>query len=64
MTKKESEQIAIKRELAIIELLNSSRNWNKENYIQSDFTLDSIIRKHTNRPEKSVGKPPYDFIEV
>lgn len=64
MTNKNSREIILKRKLAIIELLECSRNWQNELYIDTDFTIDTLIRKHTNKEPKEVGKPPYDYIEI
>ena len=52
----------IKRNLAINRLFNESQEWG-QNYILADFILDKALRDILGLPCKSLGRPPYDWIE-
>ena len=55
-------EVEIKRSLAINRLLSESQEWG-QNYILADFILDKALREILGLPRKTLGKPPYDWIE-
>ena len=52
----------IKRTLAINRLFSESQEWG-QNYILADFILDKALREILGLPHKTLGKPPYEWIE-
>ncbi len=40
-----------------------SRHWGKS-YILADYALDKTLREILGLPEKSLGKPPYEWVET
>jgi hypothetical protein len=60
--KLEANKIKIKRNLAISELIEICESNDIDVYIALDFMLDRLLREALGLPEKSLGKPPYKFL--
>ena len=58
------DEVELKRKQALLTLLKNAENWNKESYEIRDFSLDKSLRELLNLPDKSAGKPPYDWIKL
>jgi hypothetical protein len=63
VNKLEANQIKIKRNLAISELIEIYESNDLDAYIALDFMLDRLLREALGLPEKSLGKPPYEFLD-
>ena len=59
----EISEVENRRKLAIAKLLMVSEHWGKS-YILADYALDKTLREILEFPEKSLGKPPYEWIET
>ncbi len=59
----EISEVENRRKLAIAKLSMVSRHWGKS-YILADYTLDKTLREILGLPEKSLGKPPYEWVET
>ncbi len=58
----ETSEVEHRRKLAIAKLSMVSEHWEKS-YILADYGLDKVLREILGLPEKSLGKPPYEWIE-
>ncbi len=58
----EISEVENRRKLAIAKLSMVSDHWGKS-YVIADYTLDKTLREILGLPEKSLGKPPYEWIE-
>lgn len=56
-------EVEVRRTKAINHLLNVSQGWGV-NYILADFILDKALRIILGLPRKSLGKAPYNWIEL
>ncbi len=56
--------VELKRKQALLILLETAENWNKEYYETKDFCLDRCLREILELPEKSLGKSPYDWVKL
>ncbi len=57
-------EVELKRKQALLTLLKDAENWNKEHYEIRDFSLDKSLRELLKIPDKSAGKPPYDWVKL
>ena len=57
-------EIKAKREIALKELSEISKNWSVNVYTDYDFYIDRILRDFKRLPKKSFGKPAYEFIKL
>lgn len=53
----------LKRQKAIEQLIKSAKSW-KASYTFFDYILDDSLRTMLGMPDKELGKPPYDWIEL
>ncbi len=58
------DEVELKRKQALLMLLKDAENWNKESYGVKDFCLDKCLRELLDLPNKSAGKPPYDWVKL
>ena len=58
------DEVELKRKQALLTLLKDAENWNKEHYEIKDFSLDKCLRELLGLPDKSAGKPPYDWVRL
>ena len=59
----EISEVENRRKLAIAKLSIVSEHWGKS-YVISDYALDKTLREILGLPEKSLGKPPYEWVET
>ena len=57
----EISKVENRRKLAIAKLSMVSDHWVKS-YVIADYRLDNVLREILELPEKSLGKPPYEWI--
>ncbi len=56
-------EVKLRRIEAIKQLQKISDRWS-DFYTPHDYVLDQCLRQILGKPEKSLGKPPYDWIEL
>ncbi len=62
-TKKLTEHdIEYRRRRALILVREIINDLEKDKFTHCDFALDMFVRTYANLPTKSLGKPPYDFV--
>ncbi len=59
----EISEVENRRKLAIAKLSIVNQHWG-ESYVIADYRLDKVLREILGLPEKSLGKPPYEWIET
>ncbi len=59
----ETSEVENRIKLAIAKLSMVSQHWGKS-YILADYTLDKVSREILELPEKSLGKPPYEWVKT
>ena len=59
----ETSEVENRRKLAIAKLSMVSEHWGKS-YVIADYALDKTLREILGLPEKSLGKPPYEWVET
>ncbi len=59
----EISEVENRRKLAIAKLSMVSEHWGKS-YVIADYALDKTLREILGLPEKSLGKPPYEWVET
>ena len=59
----EISEVENRRKLAIAKLSMVSEHWGKS-YVIADYKLDKTLREILVLPEKSLGKPPYEWVET
>ena len=59
----EISEVENRRKLAIAKLSMVSEHWGKS-YLLADYALDKTLREILGLPEKSLGKPPYEWVET
>ncbi len=55
--------VELNRKQALLTLIEQANKWDKQCYELNDFCLDKCLREILKLPEKSLGKPPYEWLE-
>ncbi len=56
-------EVELRRIEAIKQLKMTSDRWS-DFYTPNDYVLDKYLRQLLGKPEKSLGKPPYDWVQL
>lgn len=57
-------EVELIRKRALIELLENAENWNDGHFELRDYTTDRYLREILDKPQKSLGKRPYEWIKL